>query len=212
MTWHSIRHMKQNEDSIHILEFAGMVVFALFFEFACYQLYLKGLKSLERGIDYRSILQISGALLEGVLIAWVLVYSIYKNFRTDKTKQTSRWVVFSYYSICIIFFLWPHAYWWCYSAECYQDIPSNIPWMADYCLSCDLIVDPKKIVFIDIGTTNEPQIIRTCPICGSELACKLRDLAGYITSHLTLPFHLLFWIWWTREFFAKGNHVNDGFN
>ena len=61
--------MKQDDDSIHILEIAGMVVFVLFLEFACYQLYLKGLKSLERGIDYRSILQISGALLEGVLIA-----------------------------------------------------------------------------------------------------------------------------------------------
>jgi len=81
--------MKQNDDSIHVLEFAGMVVFALLFEFVCYQLYLKGLKSLERGIDYRSILQISGALLEGALIAWVLVYSIYKNFRTYTTKQTS---------------------------------------------------------------------------------------------------------------------------
>jgi len=202
--------MKQNDDSIHVLEFAGMVVFALLFEFVCYQLYLKGLKSLERGIDYRSILQISGALLEGALIAWVLVYSIYKNFRTDKTKQTSRSVVFSYYSICIIFLLWPHAYWWFYSAEGYQGMPNNIPWMADYCLSCEMIPDPEQIVLIEAGTSRETYMIATCPICGSEVARRLMILVNYIGSSLLLPFHILFWIWWTREFFAKADHAKDG--
>ena len=189
---------------MHILEFLGMFFFVFLMEFVCYLLFLKGLKSLERGVDYRSILQISGALLEGVLFAWVLVYAIYKNFLTDKTKQPSRWVVFLYYSICIILFLWTHGYWWFYSAEVYKEMPKNIPWMADYCFSCKNIPDPEKIVFINTGTTTEPNIIATCPVCGSEVARRLLVSVNYIGSSLLLPLHLSLWIWWTKKILVDG--------
>lgn len=194
---------------MHILEFAGVVFCLTLMEFVCYLLYLKGLKSLERGVDYRSILQISGALLEGLLFAWVLAHAIYKNFRTDKPKQPSRWVVFFYYSTCMILFMWLHAYWWFYSAEGHKGMPNNIPWMADYCLSCEMIPDPEKIVLIEAGTSTDSYMIATCPICGSEVARRLLVLVNYIGSSLLLPFHLSFWIWWTKKILVDGIYDED---